>query len=103
VSDPTTLVRTVLVADSHALGDAAYAQIQAKNYPLAVTYAERAYKALAATSPGDPYRGYVNFDLGLALTRVGRCGEALPYLRRANRLEPHQPKIRSALKLAERC
>jgi len=96
-------VRTVLVADSHALGDASYAQIQAKNYPLAVTYAERAYKALGATRPGDPYRGYVNFDLGLALTRLGRCREALPYLRRANTLEPKEKKIRSALKLAEHC
>jgi predicted Ser/Thr protein kinase len=103
LSTTTTLVRTVLVADSHALGDAAYAQIQAKNYPLAVTYAERAYKALPATSPGDPYRGYVNFDLGLALTRLHRCPEALPYLRRANKLEPNEQKIRSALKLAEHC
>ena len=95
--------RTVLVADSHALGDAAYAQILAKNYPLAVTYAQRAYKALGATSADDPYRGYVNFDLGLALTRLHRCPEALPYLRRANRLEPNEKKIRAALKLAERC
>ena len=95
--------RTVLIADSHALGDAAYAQIQAKNYPLAVTYAERAYKALGATSAGDPYRGYVNFDLGLALTRLHRCKEALPYLRRAKKLEPKAKRVSTILKLAEHC
>jgi Protein kinase domain len=98
-----TVVRTVRVADSHALGDAAYAQLQAKNYPAALSYARRAFAALPATKPGDPYRGYVNYDLGLALTRLGRCSQALPYLRRASRLEPHEPKVLAALRLAERC
>ena len=98
-----TVVRTVRVADSHALGDAAYAQLQVKNYTGALAYARRAYAALPATRANDPYRGYVAYDLGLALVRLGRCSEGLPYLVRASRLEPHEQKVKAALALARSC
>jgi tetratricopeptide (TPR) repeat protein len=97
-------VRTVRVpvADGHALADAAYAQILAKNYAHALGYAQRGYAALRH-SRGDPYLGYVSYDVGAALTRLGRCSEALPYLRRAHRLEPRAKTVSTMLKLAERC
>ena len=98
-----TVQETVRVADAHALADAAYAQLQVKNYEQAATYARRALPAVARLPTSDPYRGYVNYDLGIALVRLGQCSEALPYLHTANRLEHGDQRVRSALKLAGRC
>ncbi len=98
-----TTVHTVRVADVHALADAASAQLQIQNYGLALDYARRAYAALGTLPASDPYHGYVDYDVGAALTRLGRCPEALPYLHRANRLEPHTKDVRTMLKLAESC
>jgi serine/threonine-protein kinase len=98
-----TSVRTVRVADVKALADAASAQLQIQQYDLALGYAERAYAALGTLPASDPYNGYVNYDVGAALARLGRCPEALPYLTRANRLEPHTKAVRTMLKLARSC
>lgn len=98
----TTLLRTVRVVDGHALADAASAQLQVKNYALSLDYARRGYAVLQG-STGDPYLGYVSYSLGAALTRLGRCSEALPYLRQANRLEPHTKAVERMLTLARRC
>ncbi len=98
-----TVQETVRVADAHALADAAYAQLQVKNYEQAAAYARRALPGVADLPKTDPYRGYVNYDLGIALVRLGKCPEALPYLRTANRLEHGDKRVRSALKLAARC
>ena len=35
--------------------------------------------------------------------RLGRCRETLPYLHRADRLEPRTTDVRTILKLAESC
>ncbi len=99
----STVVKTVRVADVHALADAASAQLKIENYGLALGYARRAYAALGSLPAADPYHGYVNYDVGAALTRLGRCPEALPYLRRADRLEPKTKAVQDMLKLAERC
>ena len=40
---------------------------------------------------------------GLALWRLGRCQTAVPYLQRAERLEPSRPEPRHVLRRAERC
>jgi Protein kinase domain len=98
-----TVQQTVRVADAHALADAAYAQLQAKNYARAAVYARRALPGVARLPKTDPYRGYVNYDLGIALVRLGRCSEALPYLHTASRLEHGDQKVRAALTLAARC
>jgi len=98
-----TVLETVRVADAHALADAAYAQIEVKNYAQAAVYARRALPAVDRLPKRDPYRGYVRYDLGLALVRLGKCAQALPYLRAANTLEHGDKKVRAALKLAERC
>jgi serine/threonine-protein kinase len=98
----TTVLQTVRVADGHALSDAAFAQLQVKNYALALDYAQRGYAVLRGTS-GDPYLGYVSYSLGTALTRLGRCSEAMPYLRQADRLEPHTKAVEKMIALARRC
>jgi serine/threonine-protein kinase len=99
----STVVSTVRVADVHALADAASAQLKIKNYALALDYARRAYAALGTVPASDLYHGYVNYDVGAALTRLGRCPEAVPYLQRADRLEPHTKAVAQMLKLAHRC
>jgi serine/threonine-protein kinase len=101
--DTVVRTRTVRVADAHALGDAAYAHLQSHDYPGALAYAERAYAALRTEPAQDAYHGYVNYDLGLALTRLGRCRQALPYLHRAAKLEPKAKRVAAALKLAASC
>ncbi len=98
-----TVQETVRVADVHALADAAYAQLQVKNYAQAEIYARRALPALSHLPKGDAYRGYVNYDLGISLVRLGQCSRALPYLRTADRLEHGDKRVRAALKLAARC
>jgi len=98
----TTVQRTVRVADGHAYADAAAAQLRVKQYGTALVYARRAYAALKDTRK-DPYRAYASYDVGAALTRLGRCPAALPYLEQANRLEPHTTAVMQMLALARRC
>ena len=97
------LVRTVKVADGHALSDAAFAQIQAGDFALAASYARRAVAATKGDGPADPYEGYANYNLGFALLKLGRCQEARPYLRQAEKLQPKDGSTRSALTAASRC
>jgi predicted Ser/Thr protein kinase len=95
-------LRTVY-ADGHALADAAASELRVKNWSIALAYARQGYAALARASRSDPYHAYVDYDLGAALTRLGRCSQALPYLRAAARLEPGTQAVKSMLSLAERC
>ena len=98
----TTVQRTVRFADGHAYADAAAAQLRVKQFGTALVYARRAYDALKNTT-GDPYLAYASYDVGAALTRLGRCSEALPYLDRASRLEPHTKAVQNMLSLAKSC
>jgi hypothetical protein len=70
--------------DGRTLNDSAFAFIQANQYARAIPFAK---KAVRYTKKGSVTRGYATFNLGLALFKVGRCDEALPYLKRAFRLE----------------
>jgi hypothetical protein len=57
------------------------------------------------TAPGTVTRGYATFNLGLSLLKVGQCKEALPFLKRALKMEtPEQrPFIRPRIKQAQAC
>ena len=87
----------------HALNDRGYSLIQQGNFAGAVTPLQQAVQALRGTGPSDPYEGYANYNLGYALYRLGRCREAVPYLRRAEQLEPSRPEPGNVLRRAERC
>ena len=87
----------------HSLNDQGYSRIQAGDYGGAVPLLQSAVQKLQGTGPGDPYEGYANYNLGYALYRLGRCSEAVPYLQRADRLEPQRSEPRQVLQRAERC
>jgi serine/threonine-protein kinase len=55
------------------------------------------------TNPGNPVTAYANFNLGQTLVRLGQCSSALPYLQRAQQLEPSRPEVRTAIDHAEQC
>jgi eukaryotic-like serine/threonine-protein kinase len=87
----------------HSLNDQGYSRIQAGDYAGAVPLLQSAVQKLRGLGPGDPYEAYANYNLGYALYRLGRCGEAIPYLQRADRLEPQRHEPRQVLKRAEHC
>jgi serine/threonine-protein kinase len=87
----------------HSLNDQGYSRIQAGDYAGAVPLLQSAVQKLRGLGPGDPYEAYANYNLGYALYRLGRCGEAIPYLQRADRLEPQRREPRQILKRAEHC
>ena len=88
--------------DGRTLNDAAFWLIQAHAYKEALPFAR---KAVRRAPIGSVTRGYATFNLGLTLLELGRCGESLPYLRRALEIEsPSQaPYIRPRIRQAERC
>jgi serine/threonine protein kinase len=88
--------------DGRTLNDAAFALIGAKQYARAVPFAR---KAVRRADVGSVTRGYATFNLGYALLELGRCGESLPYLRKALAIEvPSQaPFIRPRIRQAKRC
>jgi tetratricopeptide (TPR) repeat protein len=77
--------------------------MRAQQYAQAVPILQRAVAALRSTGPRDPYEAYANYNLGYSLLQLGRCGDAIPYLQRADKLEPWRSEPRSALKQAQKC
>ena len=90
-------------SSGHSLNDQGYQLIQQGNYTGAIPVLQQAVRKLAGTGPADPYEAYANYNLGYALYRSSRCGEAVPYLQRADQLEPQRHEPRQLLKRAERC
>jgi serine/threonine-protein kinase len=101
---PRTSLDKVLLKsnDGRTLNDAAFALIGAGEYARAVPFAR---KAARKAPHGSVTRGYATFNLGYALLKVGRCGEALHYFRKALAIEaPAQaPFIRPRITQAKRC
>jgi tetratricopeptide (TPR) repeat protein len=87
----------------HGLNDRGYSLVQQGNYAGAIPYLLRAVQALRGTGPSDPYEGYANYNLGYALYRLGRCQDAVRYLRKAQQLEPSRSEPGTVLRRAERC
>jgi hypothetical protein len=100
---PVALDALVLAStDGRTLNDAAYFLISANEYARAIPFARRAVKYAVG---GTVTRGYATYNLGFALLKVGRCGEALHLLKTALRIEaPEQAKyIRPRIKQAQAC
>jgi hypothetical protein len=77
--------------------------MQGGNYNGALPLLQQAVRKLAGTGPADPYEGYANYNLGYTLWRLGRCSEAVTYLRRAEQLEPQRSEPTDIRRRAERC
>jgi TolA-binding protein len=90
-------------SSGHALNDRAYELIRQGNHGGAIPLLQQAIQKLAGTGPADPYEGYANYNLGYALYRSGRCGEAVQYFQRAIRLEPDRSEPPAYLRRAQRC
>ncbi len=90
-------------ANGHALNDQGYGKMQAGDYAGAVTLLRQAVQQLSGSGPRDPYEAFANYNLGYSLLRLNQCGEAIPYLQKADRLEPWRHEPRKALKQAEKC
>jgi eukaryotic-like serine/threonine-protein kinase len=92
-----------VTGDGHSLNDQGYSRIQGGDYAAAVPLLQAAVQKLRGVGPGDPYEGFANYNLGYALYRLGRCGEAISYLQRADQLEPQRHEPRQILRRAQRC
>ena len=90
-------------ASGHTLNDRGYQLMQQGNYSSALPLFQQAVQKLRGTGPSDLYEGYANYNLGYTLYRLGRCSEAVTYLRRAEQLEPDRHEPTQIRKRAERC
>jgi serine/threonine-protein kinase len=115
-SPPQTHVRTVTHqvttsasapavtgASGHALNDQGYAKMRAGDYAGALPLLQQAVAKLRGVGPSDPYEAYANYNLGYTLLQLGSCAEAIPYLQRAEQLEPQRSEPGKALKRARKC
>ena len=87
----------------HALNDQGYSLMRQGDYAGALPLLQQAVQKLQGTGPADPYEGYANYNLGYTLYRLGRCSEAVTYLRRAEHLEPNRSEPRDIRKRAQHC
>jgi len=100
---PPTAAPSPASLGPHGLNDRAWSLMQQGDYVDALPLLQRALPGLQGVGPADPYEAYANYNLGYTLLKLGRCGEALAHLDRAERLEPHRPEVKVAQKAARRC
>jgi eukaryotic-like serine/threonine-protein kinase len=89
--------------NGHALNDQGYSKMRAGDYNGALPLLQQAVSALRGSGPSDPYEAYANYNLGYSLLKLRRCSEAVPYLQRAQRLEPQRSEPGQALAQAKSC
>jgi serine/threonine-protein kinase len=87
----------------HGLNDAGFAKMRAGDYAGALPLLRQAVQQLRGAGPADPYEAYANYNLGYTLLHLNRCTEAIPYLQRAQRLEPQRPEPGRDLARARAC
>jgi serine/threonine-protein kinase len=90
-------------ANGHTLNDRGYRLMRQGAYSSALPLFQQAVQRLRGTGPGDPYEAYANYNLGYTLYHLGRCSEAVTYLRQAEQLEPDRKEPAQIRKLAEKC
>jgi tRNA A-37 threonylcarbamoyl transferase component Bud32 len=90
-------------ADGHTLNDQGFSLMKAGAYARALPLLQQAVQKLAGSGPTDPYEGYANYNLGYTLYSLGRCSEAVSYLKRAEKLEPDRSEPRAVRKQAQHC
>ena len=93
----------VVGSNGHQLNDRGYELQQHGNFAGALPYLQQAVQKLEGTGPDDPYEGYANYNLGYTLYRLGRCSASIPYLKRAEKLEPDRTEPRDIRHAAQHC
>jgi eukaryotic-like serine/threonine-protein kinase len=88
-------------ASGQSLNDAGYARMRSGDYAGALPLLQQAVRKLSGV--GYPYEAYANYNLGYTLLQLGRCDEALGYLKTAERLEPDRREPKDAAKRARAC
>jgi Tfp pilus assembly protein PilF len=84
-----------------ALNDAGYRKMQAGDYAGALPLLEQAVQKL--TGVGFPTEAYANYNLGYTLLQLGRCDDAMDYLKTARKLESWRTEPRDAIQRAKEC
>ena len=87
--------------DASDLNTQGYRLLLAGQYSAALPLLQQAVAGL--TDPANPVTAYANFNLGQTLVRLSRCGEAVPYLQRAQQLEPQSQQVVAAIGYARQC
>ena len=87
----------------HALNDAGFTKMRAGDYAGALPLLRQAVQKLRGTGPADLYEAYANYNLGYTLLHLNQCAEAIPYLQRAQRLEPQRSEPGRDLARARAC
>jgi eukaryotic-like serine/threonine-protein kinase len=90
-------------ASGHALNDQGYARMRSGDYGGALPALQQAVQKLRGVGPSDPYEAYANYNLGYTLLQLNRCADAIPYLQRAQQLEPQRSEPGRALARARVC
>ena len=88
-------------SDGHTLNDQGYSLMQQGSYAAALQLFQQSVQKLAGTGPADPYEGYANYNLGSTLYHLGRCPEAVAYLKRAEHLPLRQERFPAWAERAE--
>jgi serine/threonine-protein kinase len=91
----------VPVASGAALNDAGYTKMQAGDYAGALPLLQQAVAKLRGV--GYPNEAFANYNLGYTLLQLGRCDEAMSYLKTAQRLEPWRTEVDQAISRATDC
>jgi serine/threonine-protein kinase len=104
VTSPVTATvqpSTATTTDASDLNTQGYRLILAGDYTGALPLLRQAVAGLS--DPGNPVTAYANFNLGQTLVRLGQGASAVPYLQRAQQLEPTRQEVLSALGYAQQC
>jgi len=88
---------------AHALNDAGYSKMRRGDYAGALPLLQQAVQQLRGARPSDPYEAYANYNLGYTLLHLDRCRAAIPFLQRAQQLEPQRPEPGRDLARARAC
>jgi tetratricopeptide (TPR) repeat protein len=87
--------------DPYALNNQAWELMKQGDYASALPLLENAVQQLQGQS--DLGTAYANYNLGVTLISLGRCGEAMPYLETSRAIQPSRHEVKDAIKQARRC
>ena len=101
VTTPPKVVPPAGASAPSDLNTQGYRLMLAGNYAAALPFLRQAVAGLL--DPANPVTAYANFNLGQTLVKLGQCAAAIPYLQRAQQLEPARHEVQDAIDYATHC